>query len=135
MIIKYDEQKIERAIQDSIDAGLRNAAFVASELIASSMPGRGAAVIGKTRTNRNIYRPAEKGQPPGVRTARLKNSITFARLAPMKWAAGTNVRYGFRHEDGHHPFMQPTVLKNKTLIGQEFAKGASLKFGKAVLRV
>lgn len=76
----------------SVDAGVAKAALMGSEIAAKSMPGAGAGVSG-TRRGRNQYRPSDPGSPPGVRSSRLKGSLSSARLGPMVHGFGTNVRY------------------------------------------
>lgn len=77
----------------AVEAGLAQAAFIGAESARASMPGAGASAAPGS-SGRLAYRASTAGQPPGVRTARLKNDITDAKTGRMSHGFGTQVKYG-----------------------------------------
>lgn len=121
------------------ERGLEAAAFRASEFSASSMPGSGAGVKGKTAKGRNVYRPSRPGQPPGVRTNRLKGAITSGRIGDLRHAFGMNVKYGRFLEQGTRfmqprPFLAPVVSKRKRELVSVFNRTVKAEVGRQVIR-
>lgn len=97
---------IERVLKPAVDKGVGRATLVLSTRIAESMPGAGAAVVGKTGTGRNVYRASSPGSPPGVRTNRLRGSITNEKVRQLVWVAGTSL-------SGEYPGITAKGKKNK----------------------
>jgi len=81
------------------DAGLRAASHEGADGAAASMPGAGATKY-TSPTGQVRYFGSNPGSPPGVRTNRLKGSVTNARIQPLVWGYGTNVKYGRHLEYG-----------------------------------
>lgn len=115
-VTDFSEQFM-RDLAKAADDGLREAAFIASDLASASMPGAGARVVGATATKRAIYKPSRPGSPPGIRTNELKGSISFQRLQPGVWGFGTSVKHGRYLELGAHtPGGQPFFKKDGEVI-------------------
>ncbi len=128
-----------RDMQKAIDEGLEAAAFEASKLSARSMPGSGAAAIGKTPTGRNIYRASTPGSPPGIRTGTLRNSIGFARIRRGVWGFGTNLKYGRFLELGtsrmaERPFLRPVIVEHDARLERAFTRKTARAMARGVTR-
>lgn len=112
-------KKVEAAC-DAPGGALDAATLFLSTAMAESMPGEGAAVVAGTGGDtgrRAKYIPSTPGQPPGVRTNRLRGSMAHARIGTLRWAAGTNVSYAKHLEFGTskmaaRPFMRPALYGN-----------------------
>lgn len=94
---------------DGPGGGLARATYIAAGKAKESMPGAGASVVKGTGGNtgvRSRFIASRSGNPPGVRTGLLRNSLTNARVGKMRWAFGTNVKYARIMEKGgtiNHP--------------------------------
>lgn len=91
--------KVEKAADVALNATTQ---FAADE-VKKSM-GAGISVPNDTAVRDTPSSPA--GGPPGVRSGRLRASITNARVGKLKWAFGTNVIYARIQEFGgtiQHP--------------------------------
>lgn len=87
-----------KKLEKETDKAVGVAAETLVQEIQDSMPGARASKVG---TGKNAkYTPSVAGNPPGVRTARLKNSISSQRAGKLKRVVGTNVEYAAIHEFG-----------------------------------
>jgi HK97 gp10 family phage protein len=119
--------------------GLDRATQFLDAKITELMPGQGAGVIAGTGGNTGVrakYIPSNPGSPPGVRTNRLRGSITNAQIGPLKWAAGTNVSYARALEFGTskmpaRPVYRRALNENKDGIFREFSVGFKRRMGGA----
>ena len=116
--LKWNGAEVEEMLGRVEEAVAANAAVILSDEVAASMPGRGAGVKGKTASGRNIYKPSDKFEPPGVRTGRLRSSIKAARTSAGKWIMRPGVEYAKFLELGtskmaDRNFMLSTSLKDK----------------------
>lgn len=69
---------------------------------------------GDIKTHFSRKSPSDPGDPPGVVTGALKNSITSQHVARGHWMVGDGVEYGYWLEYGTarmkpRPFMRPAV--------------------------
>lgn len=121
-----------RRLTDAVDkpgGGLDAATQFLSAKMRESMPGAGAAVVAGTGGDtgvRSRYVPSTPGNPPGVRTGQLRNSLTNARVGDLRWASGTNVSYAKHLEFGTadspaRPYMRPALRNNEAAIGRVFS--------------
>jgi HK97 gp10 family phage protein len=103
-------------LQGDVDVAVGATGEFLAQTIQDQMPGAGAAVIEGTGGGTGVkgkYIPSNPGSPPGVRTNRLKGSITSNKTGKkMQRAVGTNVGYAFPLEMGttkmpRRPFMRP----------------------------
>jgi len=120
------EEFTERA-EKAAEAGLGRVAALGADLAAQSMPGSGATAV-PGPTGRLVYTPSAPGQPPGVRTNRLRGSLTWDRLGRLRAGFGTNVRYGRFLEEGTsrmaaRPYLKVAAHRLKSRAQKEFAKG------------
>lgn len=138
VIITDTTDEYFRRLERATNEGLRAAVLEGSEIASASMPGAGARAIptngGRGRLG---YVGSNPGQPPGVRTGRLRNSITFARFDARRWGFGTNVRYGFHLELGtrntkRRPFLLPVVKNHGDDLTREFTRAASRTLAEGV---
>lgn len=142
MGVQYEDKSKEylrkvEAAADGEGGGLDRATVYLASKMANSMPGAGASVLPGTGGDTGVraeYVPSRPGQPPGVRTNRLRGSLTNARVATLRWAAGTNVDYARHLEFGTvnmppRPFMRPALRNNRAGIQREFNKGFERKMG------
>lgn len=119
-----------RLIDKAGTEGLRAASLEAAELAQSSMPGAGAKAI-RTSTGRLGYVPSTPGQPPGIRSGLLRNSITNARINDREFGYGTRVKYGRYLETGTRrgvsarPFLRTVMLVSANLVERRFFERAS----------
>lgn len=113
---KWDGDDAKAITDRAMDVAVGRSAVVLSNEIQRTMPGAGANATA-SKTGRLKYRPSQVGQPPGVRTGRLRASVQAAKEAPGIWRAGTNVLYGSVHELSSRfprPFMMPQVRSRIT---------------------
>lgn len=131
-------RKLTAAI-DGPGGGLDLVTFKLQQRMATSMPGAGAAVLpgtGGDTGKRAKYVPSSPGQPPGVRTGRLRSSMANARVGSLRWAAGTNASYARHLEYGTkdiqaRPFMRPALRAYAPQMGKDFAKRVRERMGVA----
>ena len=97
--------KLEAKVEIALDA---TGDFFA-QTIQDQMPGAGASVVAGTGGDTGVkgkYVPSSPGSPPGVRSNRLKSSITSQKAGRLRRAVGTNVSYARIQEFGgtiNHP--------------------------------
>lgn len=129
----HGDEFVSQKLIPAVDKGVGRASLVLSTRIAESMPGAGAAVIGKTETGRNIYRASNPGEAPGVRTNRLRGSITNEKVRQLVWTAGTNVGYAMGLEFGigqpARPFIRPALERSKSRMVSEFVSTVRREMG------
>lgn len=97
-----------------------------AQTIQDTMPGQGASVLPGTGGDTGVkaeYTPSNPGNPPGVRTNRLKGSISSNKTGKkMQREVGTNVGYAKPLERGTskmqaRPFMGPGLdLAKKPML-------------------
>jgi phage gpG-like protein len=90
---------------DGSGGGLDAATQFLAGKITESMYLSGAGGV-PNDTPTKLQPPSAPGTPPSVKTGRLANSFTNARVGTLRWAAGTNVEYAKIHEFGgviNHP--------------------------------
>jgi len=80
-----------KKLEKETDKAVGVAAETLVQEIQDSMPGAGASKAGIGKTAR--YTPSTPGSPPGVRTSRLKSSVSSQRAGKLKRVVGTNVGY------------------------------------------
>lgn len=114
----FDEKKIEQAVKQSAAEAINLAAEDLNAKMRLSFGSQGGSVLGKqayrlkkrkdgtyyrAKSSKNKYGASPVGTPPGVRSGRLRNSITVVKATASKLKAlvGTNLRYGFNHEFGY----------------------------------
>jgi phage gpG-like protein len=122
----------------AVDFGLGGVADIGARAAARSMPGVGAKGI-QTRRGRLRYKPSDPGNPPGVRTNRLRASVTSQRIKYAEsWGYGTNVKYGRAHELGRpgilppRPFLRPALEQTRGGMQREFVKQARRSLQRSV---
>lgn len=112
MSVRYTDNSAAflRKLEGEVDKAVGLAAEFLVQGIQDTMPGQGASVLPGTGGDTGVrgeYNPSNPGQPPGVRTARLKNSIASVKTGKaMQRQVGTNVGYARIHEKGgiiNHP--------------------------------
>jgi len=129
-------RRLTSAIEDQGGA-LDAATQFAADKSARSMPGAGANVFPGTGGDTGVrarYIPSSPGQPPGVRTNRLRGSLTNARIGTLRWAFGTNVEYARAQEFGTskmpaRPFLRPVINMHRAAIGRVFNARLKSKMG------
>lgn len=103
-------------LDQEIDRAVGAAGEFLAQTIQDQMPGQGASVLpgtGGDTGKRAKYTPSNPGNPPGIRTNRLKSSITSQKTGKKKQrSVGTNVGYALPLERGTvkmqaRPFMRP----------------------------
>lgn len=110
-------EKVSNAI-DNPGGALDAASLALASKMQDLMPGGGAGVRSGTGGDTGVaskFIPSAPGQPPGVRTNRLRGSMTNARVSALRWAAGTNVKYARIQEFGgtiNHPGGTHYVMTN-----------------------
>ena len=138
MGVKFEDKSAEflKRVEKAADKGVAVAAEYLAQNIQSSMPGAGAGVEVGTGGDSGVranYIASNPGSTPGVRTNRLKGSITSQKTdKKMQRAVGTNVNYAMALERGTskmpaRPFMTPGVRASK--------KGMIARFKKAMKAV
>lgn len=90
---------LRNVVDPSVDIALGNVAAAGANLSAASMPGAGASAVAG-QGGRLKYTSSLPGQPPGVRTGRLRGAQNWAQLGKGRWAFGTDVKYGRYLEEG-----------------------------------
>ena len=124
MSVQYTDKSeaFLKKLEAAADVAVGYAAERLVQGIQDTMPGQGAAVVEGTGGDTGIkgeYIASNPGQPPGVRTARLKNSIASVKTGQkMQRAVGTNVNYALPLEKGTskmapRPFMSPGLEASK----------------------
>ena len=101
--IEWHGDEFINRVEKAADGALNATTQYAADQARLSM-GAGITVPNGTAVRDIPSSPA--GGPPGVRTARLRSSITNARVGKLKWAFGTNVVYARIQELGgtiQHP--------------------------------
>ena len=98
--------KLDQVVDQSVGA----AGEFLAQTVQDQMPGGGASVKDGTGGDTGVrgeYTASSAGNPPGVRTNRLKSSITSQKTGKKKErSVGTNVEYARIHEFGgtiNHP--------------------------------
>lgn len=115
--IQWNGDEYKRLTDEALDAGAGGMAVVFGTEVARSMPGAGASATASGKNGRLRFTPSNIGEPPGVRTGRLRSSIQQARESQGVWRVGTNVLYGAVHELStrfRRPFMMPQVRSSTT---------------------
>ena len=112
MSVQYTDKSAAflEKLEAAADVAVGYAAERLVQGIQDTMPGQGASVLPGTGGDTGVkgkYTPSNAGNAPGVRTARLKNSIASVKTGKkMQRAVGTNVKYARIHEKGgiiNHP--------------------------------
>lgn len=111
MSVKIEDNSEEflRRVARGAERGLqRSSIYVEGEVKRELGRTTGGVVPGTGGDSgvRGQYIASRPGTPPGTRSGRLRNSITHRRMSGLRWAVGTNVRYGRTHELGgtiNHP--------------------------------
>lgn len=112
MSVEYTDnsEAFLRKLDAAVERGVGRAGEYIAQGIQDTMPGQGASVIAGTGGDTGVkgkYTPSNPGNAPGVRTARLKNSIASVKTGNKhQRAVGTNVSYARIHEKGgviNHP--------------------------------
>ena len=113
-------------LEADVDVAVGAAGDFLSQTIQDTMPGQGAAVVAGTGGDTGVkaeYIPSSPGSPPGVRTNRLKGSISSNKTGKkMQREVGTNVNYAMPLERGTskmpaRPFMGPGLdLAKKPML-------------------
>lgn len=116
--LEWNGEEAKRLIDKAADQGGGIAALVLSTDIRLSMPGAGAAAIG-TVGRRTLWKGSNPGEPPGVRTGRLRSSVDVSREAEADFRVGTAVDYAGHLEFGTsnmpaRPFMRPKLTDKRT---------------------
>lgn len=103
-------------LEKDVDAGIAATGDFLAQTIQDQMPGQGAAVVQGTGGDSGVrarYTASSPGNPPGVRTNRLKGGISSNKTGKkMQRVVGTNVNYARHLEFGTvkmaaRPFMRP----------------------------
>ena len=124
-------------LESAADVAVGYAAEYLVQGIQDTMPGQGAAVVEGTGGDTGIkgeYIASNPGQPPGVRTARLKNSIASVKTGKkMQRAVGTNVQYALPLERGTQkmaprPFMSTGFEASKKGMLAQFKRAMGRAF-------
>lgn len=106
MSVEYTDnsEAFLKRLENALDKGVGMAAEFLVQGIQDTMPGQGASVKPGTGGDTGVraeYTPSNPGQPPGVRTNRLKGSIASVKTGKkMQRAVGTNVNYALPLERG-----------------------------------
>ena len=113
-------------LQADVDIAVGAAGDHLAQTIQDTMPGQGASVVAGTGGDTGVkaeYIPSNPGNPPGVRTNRLKGSISSNKTGKkMQREVGTNVGYAMPLERGTskmpaRPFMGPGLdLAKKPML-------------------
>lgn len=142
--ITFDEAKVERAVRKAAADAINLAAIDLSGKLRTTFGGgtvgkllyrlglNKLGVMVRKRTTKNKYGASPVGTPPGVRSGRLRNSITVAKATVSNLFAviGTNISYGKFHEFGYvgkarngklfhvpaRPWAVPTLNRNKETL-------------------
>lgn len=121
MSVRFEDNSAAflRKLEAAVDKGVGAASEFLVQGIQDTMPGQGASVLPGTGGDTGVrgeYTPSNPGQPPGVRTARLKNSIASVKTGKaMQREVGTNVGYARIHEKGgaiNHPGGTHFIMTN-----------------------
>jgi len=129
-LIRDYSAKFLSDLSDALDDGLRAASRRGSDIAALSMrPAPGAE--GQLIRHRVSSSP---GNPPFVRTGRLRSSLAYEKTGPLAWGFGTSVRYGRLLERGtsrmkSRPFLRPVLIRNGKDITREFVFAVKRKIG------
>lgn len=108
-IVEDNSERFLQRVLRAADGGLERASiYVQSEVQRSFQATTGGVRpgTGGDTGDRGVYVASRPGSPPGTRSGRLRNSITYNRAAPLRWQVGTNVKYARIHELGgtiNHP--------------------------------
>lgn len=128
MSVEYTDNSAAfiKRLEKAADVGVGRAAEFLVQGIQDTMPGQGASVLPGTGGDSGVrgkYNPSNPGQPPGVRTARLKNSIASVKTGkPMQREVGTNVSYALALEKGTSKMTQRPFM----VVGLESSKRGML---------
>jgi len=101
--LDWDGEQVLREIERESEKALNAAAEVVRTGVVKTMPGKGAGVVTGTGGDTGIrgkYRASNPGQPPGIRSGRLVNSISNEKAGRLRRAVGTNVSYAPHLEYG-----------------------------------
>lgn len=103
------------------------------EQLERQVPGRADQVVGKiafdlaadAQANMNTVSPAPAGEPPGIVTGNLKNSIQASKVRQFLWQVVVGASYGIDLEFGTvrmaaRPFMRPAINRIVPTIPDEF---------------
>jgi phage gpG-like protein len=102
--LEWNGDRIIEEIEAASENGLNAASDYVVDKIQKRMPGPGASKSGDGK--RSLYTSSQPGSSPGVRTNRLKSSISFQKSGKLQRVVGTNVKYAEIHEKGgviNHP--------------------------------
>ena len=139
MSVQYTDKSAAflEKLEAAADVAVGYAAEYLVQGIQDTMPGQGAAVVEGTGGDTGIkgeYIASNPGQPPGVRTARLKNSIASVKTGKkMQRAVGTNVQYALPLERGTQkmaprPFMSTGLEASKKGMLAQFKRAMGRAF-------
>ena len=126
-------------VDESVDIGLGNVAAAGASMAAQSMPGAGASAV-PGQSGRLRYTPSLPGQPPGVRTGRLRGAQNHAKLGRGRWAFGTDVNYGGFLERGTsrmaaRPYLAGAAQRLKTRAQGIFSRSVAREIAKRAGRL
>lgn len=139
MSVRFEDNSAAflRKLEAAVDKGVGAASEFLVQGIQDTMPGQGASVLPGTGGDTGVrgeYTPSNPGNPPGVRTARLKNSIASVKTGKaMQREVGTNVGYAMPLERGTtkmdaRPFMSTGLDASKRGMLAQFKRTVGRAF-------
>lgn len=125
--LTWEGDQFVKDLEQAANKGLTVAAQVGADAAVRGFSKTSGRVVGKTKTGRNKYVAARPGDPPGIRTGNLRNSVASTKGENLRALIGSNIEYGLHLERGTsrmaaRPWLKRSVLGARRRMQRAFER-------------